>query len=308
MELGLLGGEWQLGALAALGAALFWALATVIYGQVGQTFAPLWLNLFKGGIAIALLTLTLLLTADPIPSQVLAPVGLLLISGVVGIGLGDTAFLFALSKLGARRTLLLETLAPPLTACLAWLFLGETLPLRAWLGIVLVLLGVGWVIAERTPDWVRDPAHLKQGLLWGVLSTLCQGVGAVLSRAALVQSTLTPLWSTLLRLLGGMGMIILLLALLKTGQRRPTGQILRSPKLWGAIALAALLGTYLGIWLQQTAFKLAPAGIAQTFLATSPLFVLPLAALLKEPISLRAVLGVFIALLGISLLFSGGTA
>jgi drug/metabolite transporter (DMT)-like permease len=72
----------------------------------------------------------------------------------------------------------------------------------------------------------------------------------------------------------------------------------------GAIAIAAFGGTYLGIWLQQIALKLSPAGIAQTLLATSPLFVLPIVALLGEKITLRATVGVSIAIAGIALLFN----
>ena len=71
----------------------------------------------------------------------------------------------------------------------------------------------------------------------------------------------------------------------------------------GIIAIAATGSTYLGIWLQQTSLKFAPTGIAQTFLATSPLFILPIVALQGEKISWRAILGVLISLSGIALVF-----
>ena len=71
----------------------------------------------------------------------------------------------------------------------------------------------------------------------------------------------------------------------------------------GIIAIAAFGSTYLGIWLQQTSLKFAPTGIAQTFLATSPLFILPLVALQGEKISWRAILGAGISLAGIALMF-----
>jgi drug/metabolite transporter (DMT)-like permease len=44
-------------------------------------------------------------------------------------------------------------------------------------------------------------------------------------------------------------------------------------------------------------------GIAQTLTATSPLFVLPIAAMMGDRINLRAIFGVIIALLGIGILF-----
>lgn len=91
---------------------------------------------------------------------------------------------------------------------------------------------------------------------------------------------------------------------------------MNSKRLLAALVLAAFGGTYLrggrerilpahslGIWLQQVALKYTPAGVAQTLGATSPLFVLPVVAARGEAISIRAVLGVAIAIGGIALIF-----
>jgi len=48
-------------------------------------------------------------------------------------------------------------------------------------------------------------------------------------------------------------------------------------KLLGGIFVTTFGGTYLGIWLQQTSLKFAPADIAQTLLATSLIFIIPIA-------------------------------
>jgi drug/metabolite transporter (DMT)-like permease len=77
---------------------------------------------------------------------------------------------------------------------------------------------------------------------------------------------------------------------------------LKAPKILGAIILAAFLGTYSGIFLQQTSLKYAPAAIAQALTSTSPLFILPLALLMGEKVSIRAVVGVVGAIAGIALL------
>jgi drug/metabolite transporter (DMT)-like permease len=69
------------------------------------------------------------------------------------------------------------------------------------------------------------------------------------------------------------------------------------------ITFTSFGSTYLGIWLQQTSLKFATTGIAQTLLATSPLFVIPMAVILGEKITPRAVLGALVALGGIGFLF-----
>ena len=73
-----------------------------------------------------------------------------------------------------------------------------------------------------------------------------------------------------------------------------------------AIATASFFATYLGIWLQQIALKYAVTGVAQALLATSPLFVLPMAALLGDRINWRATVGALIALSGVWILLLGG--
>lgn len=291
------------GELAALVAALLWAIASVMFSQLGRQLRPLVLNLTKGLVALGLIGLTLALLARAPTGLGGGPVALLLISGLVGIGIGDTLFFAALNHLGPRRALLMETLAPPLTALLALVFLQERLSALAWGGIALTLGGVAWVIAEQTPTagpMGKAGALSGRGVVLGFLAALGQAAGAVLSRAALADTAIDPLWSTALRLVGGLGVMGLLLGW--QGNLGPKFRPLRQRQVLGLVVLAATVGTYLAIWLQQTALKYAAAGVAQALTATSPLFVLPLAALLGERVSVRSVLGALVALAGIWIL------
>lgn len=290
------------GEVAALGAAFIWAAASIVYTGVGRQLSPLVLNLVKGLIAIALLLLTLLFLGKLLPSVSLMPVLLLLISGVIGIGIGDTAYFAALNSLGARRALVLESLSPPLGAFLALVFLQEQLAPLAWLGIGLTIAGVTWVVMERSPQPNGTLTHPPlRGIVAGLVAAAGQAIGAVLSRAALAGTDVDPLWSTLIRLLAG----ILMLLIWFSAQKHPIQKLapLRSRRLWGIVIMAAFASTYLGIWLQQIALKYAPTGIAQSLSATSPLFVIPFAIATGEKVSLRAVFGAAIALAGVWLLF-----
>ena len=290
------------GELAALGAAFLWALSAVIYAHLGQKIPPLALNLSKGVIAIALIALTLLVQGNYWPTDMKAiALGCLLLSGVIGIGLGDTFYFEALNHLGARRTLLLEALAPPLSAFIALLFLGEALSLGAWIGIFLTVLGVSWVISERVPGTTVNAENPLRGVGFALVSALAQASGAVLSRAALADTAISPLWSTLLRLMGCV-VVLLLWIPFKQGSQ-VAFKPLQSKQLLGIIIITALFSTYLGIMLQQTALKYTATGIAQALLSTSPLFVLPIAISMGEIVSPRAFLGVLVALGGIGLLF-----
>ncbi|MEM9978204.1 MAG: DMT family transporter [Cyanobacteria bacterium P01_D01_bin.2] len=288
------------GEIAALSAAGLWAFATLMFGRLGKQLSPLVLNLIKGAMAVGFIVLTLAIRQQLLMSLPMTSVWLLLISGVVGIGLGDTAYFATVNALGARQALLLEMLAPPLAALMSLVFLKEQLLPLAWLGMALTLAGIVWVVGERSPRADVSGARLIRGVVFGVLSALGQSVGSVLSRAALADTAVDPLWSSLLRLSAGLVCIGGLLLWRVKPQSRPV----ISGRLLGGVAIAAFFGTYLAIWLQQIALKYSPAGIAQSLLATSPIMVLPMALVIGERITFRAICGALLALVGIWLLFS----
>lgn len=294
------------GELAALSTAFLWAIGSVVWSKVGQSIPPLELNFLKGAIAIVFLVVTLLLSEQTLPAIDPLAFWLLLLSGAIGIAIADTALFAALNSLGARRTLLLKILTSPLVALIALVFLQETLSVAAWCGIFLTVLGVAWVVSERVPGTNGKEAYFSQGILWALVSTFGDAIAAILSRVALTQTTINPLWSTLIRLTTGL--ILLLVWILIKNQKMKKNPIqqykpLLTMKLWIIITFTSFIGTYLGIWLQQISLKFAPAGIAQTLNATCPLFVLPIAIWLGEKVSFRAIAGVLLALVGITLLF-----
>ena len=167
------------------------------------------------------------------------------------------------------------------------------------IGILLTLLGIAWVVSERVPG--KDHTKQGAGIKFALLAVFCQAAGAVLSRSALDGTIVSPLWSSVIRLFSG----LVFMGLLAVAQPHQLGSYqpaaksaatadegdwksrwqqsltdLKTPALLLAIAAASFFATYLGIWLQQIALKYTAAGIAQALLATSPLFVLPMAAVL----------------------------
>ncbi|NEQ51928.1 MAG: DMT family transporter [Leptolyngbya sp. SIO3F4] len=290
------------GEIAALSAAGLWAFATLMFGQLGKRLSPLMLNLIKGAMAVGFIMLTLTVRQQLLASLPIKSVILLLISGVIGIGLGDTAYFATVNALGARQALLLEMLAPPMAALMSLVFLQEQLSFLAWLGMTLTLAGIIWVVSERNPKVhsINSKIGITKGVFFGITAALGQSVGSVLSRAALVDTMVDPLWSSLLRLSAG---LICISGLLLWRKNEPVFTRLSGQLLIG-VAIAAFFGTYLAIWLQQIALKHSPAGIAQSLLATSPIIVLPMTLVIGERITLRAICGATIALVGIWLLFS----
>lgn len=178
----------MLGIFAALTTALCWAIAARLYRQLGTHFAALTLNFWKG-----LLSLMVLLPLSLIYSDTAAAnehIIWLLISGAIGIGLGDTCFFLALSKIGDRLSLLIaETLAPILTAILAIAWLQEWLTGQQWLAIAIILFAVDAVLRLQRSDKTLQ----LSGISYAALAALCQAIGAVISRDVLVNSQIDAL-------------------------------------------------------------------------------------------------------------------
>ncbi len=289
------------GELAAIAVALLWALAGVLYQRVSGHISSMMMNLLKGLIAIACLGTVIVIQGDFHPPLSLTLLLLLSLSGFLGITVGDTAYFQALPSLGTQKTMLIGTLSAPVTALLAWVFLHEGLSLGALAGMVITLGGVGWVIAEETPQSKTQSANRWTGLFWGLLSSFAGAGGALFSHVALSGTTLSPLWATFIRLLTAA--ISLFLVLLLARRKELNVRHVRL-SIWRYLCTAALMGTFLGIYLTQVAFKYANVGIAQTLLSTSPIFVLPLVWREGEKVSLRAVFGAIVAVAGIVLLFT----
>lgn len=300
-----------LGGIAALISALLWAIAAIIFRRLGENVPPAELNLVKGSLAVLLMLVTTLILREVSPVMPIATFLLLIASGVIGIGIGDTAYFESLNNLGSRLALLLGMIAPPLTGTIAWVVMGEKISLLGWVGIIITIAGVAWVITEEQAGEGKIKINYARGLKFAVIASLSQAIGAVISRYAMTEAgvTISALQTAIIRLLAGIAYLTLLLIF----SRKRVFTWLRSDDqnsgtsrshLMGMIALVGFLGTYSAVWLQQVSIQFAPVGIAQTLLSTSPIFILPIIVLRGEKLSSRAVLGAIIALGGIILLFT----
>ncbi len=281
-----------LGGAAALGAAAAWAFATVLFKQTSATVSPLGLTLVKGGVAVVPLGL---LVAAGSYSMPLNSVGVLALSGVLGIGLGDTLFFAALRTLPAHLVILLGLGGQALTVLGAVLLLGEMPTPEHWLGIGLVFTGIAIACLEASQD--KDAR--RQGLLFGLGAVLAMTAGTLLAKVGLESVSALP--ATWLRLLAGT--LTVLSVGLATGRVRAWLSQAREPKVLRPLAGAILIGTLGGFWLFHVALEHADVSLVNTLAATEPLIAVPLAALyLGDHITPQTVLGSLTGLIGVSLL------
>ncbi|WP_159737820.1 DMT family transporter [Vibrio atypicus] len=291
------------GEIAAICAAIVWALATWIYSQFSHRFTAMQLNILKGCIASLMMLVVLPFGAMPESSIETTHLVVLAISGVIGIAIGDSAYFASLKRIGANKTLLLESLAPPLSGVLALVALGSVLSMQSWLGVLITTLAVTFVIFQ--PDTANPSKANWVGIGYGLLASVCQASGVVISHYALVAGDLPPLLGALIRLSVG---VLAVAVVIQFIEKRPFADIkqhvrelTRPSFLW--LLAAIFVGTFLALWLQQIALKHANPAIAQTLIATSPLFMLFIYLFKGEKVTVKSALGTLAAIGGISLFF-----
>ncbi|WP_240485137.1 DMT family transporter [Aestuariibacter salexigens] len=287
----------MIGELAALTTALCWAVAARMFRILGKSFSPLSLNFWKGLVAAGMLLVVTQFIAEPV---VLSRTDMLwlLLSGVIGIGLGDTFFFQALNKIGDSQSILIaETLAPIATALLAMAWIGEWLTWQQWLGVALVLFSVDVIIKIQK----REQMHLfaLSGYVYAALAALCQAIGAVVSRDVLTRTGIDAFTASQYRLWGGMAIIVVLMVVTR---QRWLPQAAEKQKVWLMFAGATIIGTFAALYLQMVAFTYTKAAIVQTLFATSVVLSLLVAKILGEYVDRRTLGWSLLALSGVAIL------
>ena len=286
-----------LGALAALGSACSWAVAAILLKNLGDSIPALAMTLAKGLLSIVLLGAVLFWVG--VDSLSLKDWMWLTASGLLGIAVGDTLFFLALRHIGAQLLVLMFMVGQALTALLALLFLHESPSMFGWLGIALVIGGVGIILFSNLSD--PGPPTRMRGVIYGLLSVLCMSSSMIVAKMGL--GTSSAIQATLIRMVAAsVGVAVVGVA---GGQIKEWIGSFRNFRIAGTFCLVVVIVTFGGFWLSLVAVKFMPVAVANTLISTEPVFILPLSAIfLKEKITLPAVAGAMVALIGVGLLCS----
>jgi len=290
-----LSGFRSLGEVLAVASGLIWAVAVILYRVSGRTVQPLGLNLFKNVVAIGFTAPTMLILGEPLfPAVPLKSVGLLLLSGFLGIAVSDTLFFYSLNRLGASIVAIVDCFYSPFVIGLSFLILGERMAAWQLIGVALIISAV--LAASRSNS--GEPVTRKNlilGLIFGVLAMFFVAVGIVIVKPILV--TESVIWATLVRLVGGtvpLGLVIPVLP----GRRAILKPLLKRAN-WKAMVPASFFGSYLSLILWMGGMKYAKVSVAAALNQLNTIFIVVLAAIfLKERLSLWKVAAVVLALVG----------
>ncbi|MEM2099168.1 MAG: DMT family transporter [Candidatus Bathyarchaeia archaeon] len=175
------------GELAALGAAVSWAVAPILYRYALVKLNPISANIVRCASNAVILFLILLLfgKAENIASLPIASLFLIIASGVIGLGVGDTLYMVGLNAVGIARAVPLASTYPLFSLIWATLLLGEIVTVPGILGAVVILLGI-WLLSkekETVPVEVTGK-HVRLGVIASLTTALAWSISITLMNFA----------------------------------------------------------------------------------------------------------------------------
>ncbi len=285
----------MIGFLAAISAVLSWTFACSIWRRESENFLPRQINIYKNVLA-SIFFFPVLLTISWF-SDVLS-ISVLIISGIVGISIGDTLYINSLKIIGTRKTLAFEALTPIIATTLGTLSINETYPQKAWIGSLIVSFSLLMIVRQNTFQKEDSREVNILGILCAFGSVFCAVLAALMSRVILISSTLTPIQTTEIRLLSASIFLFLIfkkdfLDLLKN--RSITKQNHTN------LIFSTFLGTNCGILFQQIVFKYLPIGIGWTLLSLSPVVALFISKKEGDEINKLTIFYSFLSFIGVAI-------
>lgn len=297
------------GEITSLLTAIFWTVTALAFEAAGKRIGSLAVNLLRLIAGFFFLSIfTWFYRGFLFPTDASAETWFyLVLSGLIGFVLGDLCLFQSFVVIGARVSMLLMALSPPMTAFISWIMLGETMTPVSWAGMILTITGIALVVLKREdhPDETVQRKKVRfnypvWGIVLGLGGALGQAGGLVLSKFAM--HGYSAFASAQIRVIAGIAGFTALFFI--TRRWKSVVNAFSDRKALSQLTLGAFFGPFLGVSFSLLSVQLTSAGIAATIMALVPVLIIPPSVLLfREKVTLKEVIGALLAVGGVGLFF-----
>ncbi len=165
----------MLGELAALGAAVSWTVSAMLYRKALRQAKPVTANIIRLTCTAAIL-FTFLVVLGKMGIAMSLPAGVVVlagVSGIIGLGLGDTLYMVSLKSIGVARSVPITCTYPLFSLLWAAFLVGEPVTWPVVLGAVTIVSGVLLLSYEPKADSSETG---RRGLFKGVAFALATAI------------------------------------------------------------------------------------------------------------------------------------
>jgi len=295
----------MIGELAALGASVSWAIAPILYREALLCTKPISANIVRCATNAAVLVAVLLLLglAGALASLPIKTMILVIGSGAIGLGVGDTLYLMGLKYVGVSRAVPLAATYPLFSLVWATFLLHQSLTLGAVLGAVVIVVGIWLLTRERNGSTAGVTGRMAfVGLAVSLVTAVVWSVSISMMNVAVSTVTGTAANYAMITLrIASVAVFFLVLAPFLDRQR---GFLKMTRGTVAALCVGGLVANGLGWFLLNYSFSITSLVKAVPISSTSPLFAAIAGFLLfKEKMTAKAVLGAVAVVAGITLIF-----
>lgn len=298
----------MIGELAALGAAFTWAISPLLYKKALLEAKPFSANIVRTVTNAAVLAVILLGLGEAgflaaLPSWIIASI---VVSGVIGLGLGDTLYMYGLKTLGVSRAVPLAATYPLFSLLWTVVLLGQPLSMNAAGGAVIIIFGI-WLISQQKTSEVVLGKKSKTAVVGAALclsAALVWSISIILMDTAVSNAHVTSLEANYALVTLRIASVAVFFLALAPFLGRSQGFLKMKRKTVFLLCLGGLIANGLGWVLMNYSFLNAPETSAVPISSVSPLFA-TLAGVLffNEKTSKGTVLGALAIVAGLCLIF-----
>ena len=292
-------------------AAILWSVTVILLKSSSNQLSPFLINPIKNSIGLLLFLLLFLYTGIPLWYDNLSLLGYykILLSGLLGMALGDTIFIYALSKIGANRVAIVDSFSPFIIYFYSILLLyNQELVFIQFVGLMITTIAIVILTYENDYEDI-DYQTKRSGILWVFFAMSCTGYGIVLLKTVLNEINIVEvdqklkfnLWVTAFRLLPGV--VFSWFMFLFKKNKKSLLKPLTNRTVLSKLLLASVIGPFfaLGFWILGYAFIDKPS-IASIISQTSVIFIVILSWIfLKEKLTPLRLVSISFAFIGVLL-------
>lgn len=291
-----------LGEIAALITAVLWSFTSILFSEAAKRTGSVQLNINRLIIASFLLFSAIVIGQLDYRLSSMQVMNLV-ISGIIGLVLGDSFLFKSYMIIGPRYAMLLMALSPGMAAILSFIFLDEVLRFTAILGIIITASGIALAGSEQKNGKDTRYSITLYGLLMGFLGALGQAVGLLFAKQAFNLGEINGFVATFIRVFSS-AVVLLPVLLIAKKYKNPVALYTEHRRALLFTVAGSITGPFLGITFSLIAVANTKVGIASTLMSTMPILMIPLMRIIyKERPTVRGVMGTIIAVVGIALLF-----
>ncbi|NOX17083.1 MAG: DMT family transporter [Chlorobi bacterium] len=291
-----------IGEIFALMTAVMWSVTSIVFTEASVRVGSSVVNITRLVLAAVYLSVTILIFGFPFNVNE-TQIVFLSASGIIGLVVGDGFLFKSFQYVGARISMLMMSLVPPVSALLAFFLLGESIAIVGIAGIFVTIMGVAIVILQKGVDKNFSPHNKVKGIIFAVFGAIGQAVGLIFAKLAFHEGEINGFVATFIRLIPAT--LILLVYLLSVNHfKNPFAKYKNNFTAFKFTLVGSFVGPFLGITFSLIAVAHAKVGIASTLMATAPVIMLPLVKIYyKQDLNFKSIGGAFLAVAGIAILF-----